>query len=382
MTAGLISDIRSRIAMPARPTRAGLIAGLLGSTAWLAMPDPVAAQACNMVMAGGVNTCTYSGSSSTWGFQTGSPDAPPMSVASTGNITMDVMTNQGNGLNFGSYGQTLSDFQTGGNVQGLLLTNSGSITLNAGSSTGDDVAGLQATQAAGDGGSGGGSSIGANGSVPAGVTINNSGTIDLNLSDISVGGGAAVWGSDAGGSGNGQNGGAGGPSSGVSITNSGAITADVSTYSGFAGILAQSAGGDGYNYVNKGDGGAAGPASVTLTQGSDVALQVSGTPPSSLGSTGGVVATVIGGQGGGGVWGGGGQEGGGGGTAGAATISITDATVSVVSGPTCPVSWPWRKGGTGALAQMSTAILEATPVGAVGAVGSLATSASFSSERL
>ncbi|MGF6233832.1 hypothetical protein QFZ27_007787 [Inquilinus ginsengisoli] len=33
-----------------------------------------------MVMVGGVNTCTYSGIGSTWGFQTDNIDAPPMLV--------------------------------------------------------------------------------------------------------------------------------------------------------------------------------------------------------------------------------------------------------------------------------------------------------------
>ncbi len=117
-------------------------------------------------------------------------------------------------------------------------------------------------QTAGNGNPGGSStSLGGSG-VPAGITINNSGDIILDLSGIQVGGGGGILGYDPGGTG--LSGGSGGSSAGVAITNSGQITADVSSSSGFIGIAAQSVGGDGSTNGNNanGNGGNAGPASV------------------------------------------------------------------------------------------------------------------------
>ncbi|WP_429225763.1 hypothetical protein [Inquilinus ginsengisoli] len=331
--------------MPTQPVpyRRCLVAGLLGTAAWLALPNPAAAQACNMFMLGGVKTCTYSGTGSTWGFQTGNIDAPPMLVTSHGYIIMYVKTDEAVGLNFGSFGATENSGR-GGNVQGLQLTNAGSITLYEDSTTGGQTYGIQAVQTAGNGDPGG-SSIGVNGSrVPAGVTINNAGPVTVTLNSIQVGGGAGIWGADTGG--DGLNGGSGGSSAGVSITSGGAVNADVNiTSTGFAGILAQSAGGNGYIVGNDvGIGGAAGPATVTLTQGGDVTLQLNGTPPSALGVSGGVLATAVGGLGGGNSSNG--QNAGDGGAVAGASVSATDASVSTI-GVNLPGIVAFAQGGNG-----------------------------------
>jgi uncharacterized protein YhjY with autotransporter beta-barrel domain len=385
-------------------TRAGLIAGLLGTTAWFAVPAPAAAQSCGMQ--GSVYACTYSGTTSAYNFFYANADAPnaaPMTVTSTGNVALAVSPDGADGLNFGAFGFSQAN-QSGGKTQGLQFTNSGSITLTAASSTSSYSFGLQVTQTAGNGNPGGSStSLGGSG-VPAGITINNSGTISLALSGIQVGGGAAISGFDSGG--NGVSGGSGGPSSGVSITNSGQITADVSSSSGFIGIAAQSVGGDGSTNGNNanGNGGNAGPASVAssapisvtfawpdgsgtnggvfgilasaqggagggnvtaadaggtggsagsasaILTGANVGLQVSGTPPTSSTPvpSGGVAATSVGGLGGNGGNGDDGWNGGNGGNAGGATVSATDANVGT-SGDNLPGLLALAQGGAGGL---------------------------------
>ncbi|MFI0849338.1 beta strand repeat-containing protein, partial [Mesorhizobium sp. IMUNJ 23232] len=264
----------ARMAMPIGPTRAGLIAGLLGTTAWLAMPDTAAAQSCGMQ--GSVYTCTYSGNTYAYNFfyaNADAPDAVPMTVTSTGDITMAVQPGQGDTLNFGAFGFSQTN-KSGGNTQGLQFTNSGSLTLTAGASWGNNTYGIQATQIAGSGDNGGSSGSLSGSGVPAGITINNSGTIDLELSGIQVGGGAAISGFDSGG--NGVSGGSGGSSAGVSITNSGQITVNVSSYAGFAGITAQSVGGDG----STNDAGAGGAVTI------DNSGSISATAIGSAGFTG------------------------------------------------------------------------------------------------
>ncbi|WP_395672701.1 hypothetical protein [Inquilinus sp.] len=417
MSHWLTSDIRSttgmgrvarrtcRIPMLGRPTRAGLIAGLLGTTAWHAMPAPATAQSCGMQ--GSVYACTYSGDASAYSFfyaNAGAPDAAPMTVTSTGDVSLAVSPDGADGLNFGAFGFSEAN-QGGGKVQGLQFTNSGSVTLTAGSSTGSYSFGLQVTQTAGNGNPGGSStSLGGSG-VPAGITINNSGAIDLDLSGIQVGGGAAISGFDSGG--DGVSGGSGGSSAGVAVTNTGAITATVTTQNGFAGIAAQSAGGDGSTNGNNrngaggnagpasvtssapisvtfawadgsnfngglfgiqasarggagggnvtaadvgGTGGSAGSASATLTAGANVSVQASGTAPTSGTPvpSGGVAATSVGGQGGDGGNGNDGWDGGNGGNAGGATISATGATVGT-AGDDLPGLLALAQGGAGGL---------------------------------
>ncbi|MGO4838889.1 hypothetical protein AB4144_42240, partial [Rhizobiaceae sp. 2RAB30] len=206
----------------------------------------------------------------------------------------------------------------------------------------------------------------------AGVTVTNSGAIDINLSTVQTWGGAAIWAADRGG-------GLGGNSYGATVTNSGAITATLTGSLGAAGIQAISYGGyGGYSSTlipqnnfggsggdasivnsgtvdltwtwrdagsdnngvyglfaqsqgwsgfldsagNGGNGGDGGSATVTLTRGGDVSVTATNAPPSSSANSAGILAEVIGGDGGTGGGGDGNIGGNGGYTRGASQISV------------------------------------------------------------
>ncbi|HYG45262.1 MAG TPA: hypothetical protein VEA17_20260, partial [Bordetella sp.] len=133
----------------ALPFRAGLAVGLLGAAAWTILPSHALAQSCGMQ--GSIYTCNYSGTSTAYNLYTGSPDASPMVVTTSGNVVMSVRPGQGTGLNFGAFGENSS----GGNVYGLQFNNTGSITLNYGSGWDLNPYGIQASLGGGSGNPGG-----------------------------------------------------------------------------------------------------------------------------------------------------------------------------------------------------------------------------------
>lgn len=240
------------------PASRSLLAGLLGSAAWLGVPTQATAQSCSLQ--NNVYTCTVpQGTFPSTIHATAPNDGPnttPMEVTSQGDLQIGVSSSQTVGLLLSANGS-----YNGGNSQGIGLTNSGSIFLSENASTiGLTVDAIFVQQKAGSGNPGG-SSVGVSGSgVPAGITIDNSGQITLDLSTLQGQGGAAIWAEDSGGAGGSNQGSSGGDSAGASISNSGTISASLAGQGGFFGIGAISRGGAGGTYAN---GGAAGPATIT-----------------------------------------------------------------------------------------------------------------------
>ncbi|HYG42345.1 MAG TPA: hypothetical protein VEA17_05435, partial [Bordetella sp.] len=236
-----------------RPVRASVIAGLLGSTVWMLLPTAALAQSCGMQS--GTYVCNYSGTSTAYASQTGSPDASPMQVNTSGDVVMSVQPGQGSGLNFGSYGADGS----GGNVYGLQFNNTGSITLNYGSGSNLSPYGLQAVLGGGSGNPGGSSSRLFSSQIAGGITVTNSGSMTINMSGGTTTQGGGILAREYGGAGQGS-GAAGGSTVGSSITNTGQLRLTAAGTTGFAGMQALSLGG--YSTGN-GGGGNAGAASVT-----------------------------------------------------------------------------------------------------------------------
>ncbi|WP_460475495.1 beta strand repeat-containing protein, partial [Bordetella tumulicola] len=234
-----------------RPVRASVIAGLLGTTVWMMLPTAALAQSCGMQS--GVYVCNYSGTSTAYDSQTGSPDALPMQVNTSGDVVMSVQPGQGSGLNFGSYGADGS----GGNVYGLQFNNTGSITLNYGSGSNLSPYGLQAVLGGGSGNPGGSSSVWTSSQISGGIAVANSGSITINMGSGTTQGGG-ILAREYGGAGQGS-GAAGGSTFASSITNTGQLNLTATGTTGFAGMQALSLGG--YSNGN-GGGGNAGSASV------------------------------------------------------------------------------------------------------------------------
>ncbi|WP_415793518.1 beta strand repeat-containing protein, partial [Bordetella tumulicola] len=275
----------------AATSKVGLAAGLLGAAAWMLLPAHLVAQSCGAQ--NGIYTCNYSGTSTAHNLYTGSPDALPMVVNTSGNVVMSVQPGQGTGLNFGAFGENGS----GGNVYGLQFNNTGSITLNYGSGWNLSPYGIQASLGGGSGNPGG---LSESGSSPSGIHLVNSGAIALNMGGTLSGQGAGIWANEFGGAG--ENGGTGGWTSGVWVTNFAPITVDISSEGRIGGILAMTTGGDGSSDAStntNGQGGPVGPASVE----SYAPVLVNFTWPSDATTNGGqfgILAAIQGGAGGGG----------------------------------------------------------------------------------
>lgn len=369
--------------LPRRGTKLRRVAAAAVCAVLALQAVPVRAQqaTCNYESIGNSETyvCAASGTSPSNGFygsQTGTPDALPMTVTSDGAASVNVTSGAGVGLHF------ISDGESGqsGTVDGLQLTNNGTISLTAGvSQLGIPIWGIQAIEADGSGNSGGDSQ--------AVLSVTNNDTINMALQSLQIvsgnyGGG--ILAADEGGSGIGD-GASGGSSFGATVQNGGAITAAAMGAVGFAGIQALSAGGHGstdggtggtggaggsasvtssapvsVNWtwadagsINDGlygitaqssggvggngssgddaaDGGTAGPASVTLNLGGNVTVTENGAPPSGAPPSpdAGVSAAVIGGVGGYAGYGDYIDGGSGGAAMGSAQVSVTDADVT------------------------------------------------------
>ncbi|MFI0849731.1 beta strand repeat-containing protein, partial [Mesorhizobium sp. IMUNJ 23232] len=344
-----------------------LIAGLLATAALIVFPDHASAQAACSVQNNAYICDLPAGSYSTpQGFDQAASSVGSiqgMGVNSLGDIGLTSSTPSIDPSNFYGLGATASGtYGVFGDIYGVTVDNQGSIAFQPDTTTSLStyVFGIYAYQSA----TGTGSTL-------AGVNVTNAATIDMNLSTVSAPGGAGIWATDQGGS-------SGGNATGAWVTNSGAITVALAGSEGFAGIQAISLGGgnsgSGHggtggetSIVNSatvdvtwiwqgagsqnngvyglqalsqggnggsndegggGTGGGAGSASVTLTAGGDVAVAVSGAPPSSSAYSAGVLAAVIGGSGGTGAGADGYSGGFGAGISGAAQISVTDANVT------------------------------------------------------
>jgi hypothetical protein len=200
---------------------------------------------------------------------------PTMTVGATADITVSVQASTTAALKILSFGDNgnPSGTLTGGDTQGLTVTNSGNLTLQ-GSSTAisGDFYGLFAQMLGGNGVSSSDGHDGGNGGVagrsPAQIlSLTNSGAITMTMPSVSVTQGAALSALSEGGVGGETSegsGGAGGQSMGVTLVNTGGINVTLTGTGSYAGIQAVSKGGSGAsNSEGNGlDGGGGGAVSV------------------------------------------------------------------------------------------------------------------------
>lgn len=200
---------------------------------------------------------------------------PMMTVGATADITVAVQASTTAALKILSFGDNgnPSGTLTGGDTQGLTVTNSGNLTLQ-GSSTAisGDFYGLFAQMLGGNGVSSSDGHDGGNGGVAGRssaqiLSLTNSGAITMTMPSVSVTQGAALSALSEGGVGGETSegsGGAGGQSMGVKLVNSGGINVTLTGTGSYAGIQAVSKGGSGAsNSEGNGlDGGGAGTVSV------------------------------------------------------------------------------------------------------------------------
>jgi uncharacterized protein YhjY with autotransporter beta-barrel domain len=376
--------------------RQGFWVCLLGSAVWFAEPATATAQSCPTQ--NGVYTCSIAAGSysSQQLFKAPISTVPflgsaiPITVTAAGDITAQASSNQSSALYVSAQALQSIGLTLGGDTSGMVITNTGSLTLTPGGQnpTTNNVYGLFAFE-------GGANSPDGNTYVnppllPQQLTITNSGAIAINLQGVAVWGGAALWGKAQGGN-------AGGSSGGVNISNSGPISASLGVQYGYGGIealalggngsegaggnstastvtnsapvnvvlswnpvsnwgvygiLAQSVGGNGFVSNGEGNGGGGGFASsaaVTLTAGGNVNVVENGTAPPSafLSPSAGVSAAIIGGSGGQGQSGES-VSGGNGGYVSAAKITVTDANVTT-SGDLLPGLLVYEQGGAGGM---------------------------------
>jgi len=390
-------------------------AGLLGAAVWLAAPAQAAAQySCSND--GSFYTCNIAAGSYSSAISIGesNPQGLPFQVFAAGTMTVAASDQQNAALSFTNDAAWGTSSQSqGAGADGLIINNTGSITLTPDQ---NPIAtyffGLYSRMTGGQGYAGNpGKNQTLNGGNTAQLSLTNSGAITIDLPNVQIVSGGALYALSQGGSGgsNGSEiGGAGGTSGGAVITNNGAITASLAGQDGFGGIealgiggsagaggnsvagggggvawvtnsapvtvtwnwqntdsanyglfgiLAQSQGGlGGSNDLNKsqsnalsaGVGGAGNQANVTLSAGGDVTVTATGTGPSSSGlSSAGVGAESVGGDGGS-AGKGNKISGGNGGPAAAVTIFVTDANVETATQyGALPAILAYAQGGNG-----------------------------------
>jgi hypothetical protein len=251
--------------MPAL-TRAGLITGLLGTTAWLAMPTPAAAQNCPQ---GIYYDCIFGTVGQGGGTDFGGPGGPG------GTVTAPTVA-----------ATSAAEAPSGENLPGFLALGQGGLGGTGGGNS-DSAGGVT-----GGAGGGGGAVTGTVGIILAGATANavtatTAGDSSPGAYAVSLGGQGGVGGyveTGLGGDSSGGAGGGGGAAGDVVVggdigDTSVGLTAIISTGGTSApGIVAQSeggAGGDGgtgngekYKGGSGGNGGAAGAVTVTVGDGS------------------------------------------------------------------------------------------------------------------
>jgi hypothetical protein len=336
--------------------RSGTCAGLLGAAIWLGIPAEAAAQSCSTD--NGVYTCTVPAGSFSSQISISAPSSLgiPMQVSAAGTITVPASAQQASALSITNDASSGTSSQSqGANADGLTIGNTGSITLTQDqTSINAYVFGLYSRMTGGQGFNGNpGKNQTSNGGNTAQLSLTNSGVVTINLPNVQISSGGALYALSTAGNGgsNGSGiGGAGGTSGGASISNSAAILASLAGQFGFGGIealgiggsagtgdngtagggggvstvdnsapinitwnwqnvgsinfglygiLAQSKGGNGTgsngddNSQTGGEGGSASSASVTLTQGGEVTVRETGSSPAGgLGS--GLAANVTG----------------------------------------------------------------------------------------
>ncbi|MGO4129771.1 beta strand repeat-containing protein, partial [Inquilinus sp. YAF38] len=267
--ASAASPAAFRAAPPRQPVlhRRRLVAGLLGTAAWLAMPDPAAAQSCPQ---GIYYDCVFGtagqggGSFGGWGLPGYTVNAPTVSATSA------------------------AETPSGNSLPGFLALGQGGVG-GVGGSNSDSAGGVT-----GGAGGGGGAVTGTVGIILAGATANavtatTAGDSSPGAYAVSVGGQGGVGGyvnTGLGGDSSGGAGGGGGAAGDVVVggdigDSSVGLTAIISTGgTSSPGIVAQSEGGAGgsggtgngekFKGGNGGNGGAAGAVTVTVGEGSAI----------------------------------------------------------------------------------------------------------------
>jgi uncharacterized protein YhjY with autotransporter beta-barrel domain len=393
-----------------------LISGAALAAAWLIVPEQAASQTCTTGSGfDPAYACTLPAGTYTSSVEFQAPlllgTNDPLQMSATALGTVTVAASQGTPLIFLSIAEGNNGGGPSGSGQGLTINNQGALTVTSGSSPGSFLFGLLAQQHGGPGSNGSGNQAGEpGGDAGPQIIVTNSGAITIN--NVNVGGsGGALYAQSLGGPGgsadlfNSFQGGAGGDSSGSAVTNSAAITVTASGANGFGGILALGQGGSGgsdgavggqggassvtssgpvsvtwtwqgvqsstpnfglYGVLAQtvggnatsstdgsgGHGGDATSAFVTLSQGANVSVTASGTPPTAFVASSfdgaGVGALVTGGNGNGGQANGGSSRGGAAGVSGAIAtyIAITDASVTT-SGNNTPALLALAQGGPG-----------------------------------
>ncbi len=279
---------------------------------------------------------------------------PAMTVGSTAAITVSVQASTSAALqilslgNNGNSGGSL----TGGDTQGLTITNSGNLTLQSGSTAvGGALYGLFAQMRGGDGVSSSDGHDGGNGGVAGQssgqiLSLKNSGSITLNLPGTSVPTGAALSAISEGGGGGATthgSGGAGGQSMGIALVNTGEINVTLAGTGRYAGIQGVSEGGSGAsNSEGNGlDGGGAG--TVSIVNSGSVALNWNWNSGSEKGATlYGVRAQAQSGNGGTATLDGNG------GNAGQGAAQLMSASITLNAGGNIQVNQTGPAPGTGA----------------------------------
>jgi hypothetical protein len=326
--------------------RPGTCVGLLGAAIWLAAPTLAAAQ----------SSCTNDGSSFTCTIPAGnfssqiSISAPsnlaiPMEVDTAGTMTVPASAQQASALSFtnDASGGTSSQTQ-GASAVGLTVENTGSITMTQGQTNAINAFffGLFSRMTGGQGFDGNPSKNDTlNGGNTAQLILPNSGAITINLPNVQILSGGALYALSQAGNGgsNGSGiGGAGGTSGGAAISNSAAITASLAGQSGFGGIEALGIGGS----AGTGDNGTAGGGGGVSTVGNSAAVNVTWNWQN-VGSTNfglyGILAQSKGGNGTGSNGDDNSQTGGEGGSASTASVTLTQGgNVTVTETGTSPTS--------------------------------------------
>jgi hypothetical protein len=257
--------------------RQGICAGLLGTAIWLVAPGQAAAQSCTN--SGDTTVCTIALGTYSSGISLNDTSGDPFQVNAAGTMTVPASTQQNSALSFTNDGPwgTSSNTQ-GANAAGLTIGNIGSITLTptqGQNPINNYLFGLYSRMTGGDGYNGNpDKNQTLNGGSAAQLILSNSSAITIELPNVQIWSGGALYALSQGGNGgsNGSDtGGAGGTTGGAVISNSGAISASLAGQYGFGGIEALGRGGSagtGDNGAIGGDGGVstvANSAPVTVT---------------------------------------------------------------------------------------------------------------------
>ena len=300
-----------------KPVRQCFRAGLLAVAAWLTAPSGAAAQSCSTN--NGTYVCSVPSGTYTTNFNYYAPqdqygNALPMTVTAQGTIT--VSGTQEDALSLEAHGNSPSENNgsTGGNAQGLTITNQGALTLTAiNGQTPQYMFGIYALLYGGNGSeqtangnydSGGdGGNSGSSGEL---LTLTNSAPITINLPGVAVKSGAALYALAGGGNGGNMEdafaehgyGGSGGQATGAVVVNNGAINVSLAGSIGYSGILANGVGGNAGATIDNGGnfGGAGGSNSVTNSAPVNVTWSWQNTGSQSAGLYG-ILAQSVGGTG-------------------------------------------------------------------------------------